>query len=100
LAATGGTARHSLAIEHGLRPLFAYLNAATVPTGVYAASEDWGRAGVTADQGLAERIDRAAAELATAVAARSPQPRRDPFADPTPFEDLLRAPGTRSSDDR
>ncbi|MFF0225943.1 FMN reductase [Streptomyces sp. NPDC004629] len=58
IAATGGTARHSLVLEHALRPLFAYLRAVVVPTAVYAASEDWGA------QGLAERIDRAAAELA------------------------------------
>ena len=32
IAATGGTPRHSLALEHALRPLFAYLNAATVAT--------------------------------------------------------------------
>ena len=44
IAATGGTPRHSLAIEHAVRPLFAYLRAAVVPTGVYAATEDWGRA--------------------------------------------------------
>ena len=43
IAATGGTPRHSLAIEHAIRPLFAYLRAAVVPTGVYAATEDWGR---------------------------------------------------------
>nr|MBA2381036.1 NAD(P)H-dependent oxidoreductase [Chloroflexota bacterium] len=42
IAATGGTPRHSLALEHALRPLFAYLNAATTATGVYAAAEDWG----------------------------------------------------------
>lgn len=42
IAATGGTARHSLVLEHALRPLFAYLRAAVVPTAVYAASEDWG----------------------------------------------------------
>src|SRR5882724_4803561 len=41
-AATGGTARHSLALEYALRPLFAYLRAVVVPTAVYAASEDWG----------------------------------------------------------
>ncbi|MFF4748286.1 FMN reductase [Streptomyces sp. NPDC002514] len=58
IAATGGTARHSLVLEHALRPLFAYLKAVVVPTAVYAASEDWG------GRGLAERIDRAAAELA------------------------------------
>lgn len=33
-AATGGTARHSLALEHALRPLFAYLRAIVVPTTV------------------------------------------------------------------
>jgi FMN reductase len=58
IAATGGTARHSLVLDHALRPLFAHLKAVVVPTGVYAASEDWGAAG------LPERIDRAAGELA------------------------------------
>ncbi|MET8024668.1 FMN reductase [Streptomyces avermitilis] len=58
IAATGGSARHSLVLEHALRPLFAHLRAVVVPTGVYAASEDWGA------EGLAERIERAAGELA------------------------------------
>ncbi|MGV9250444.1 CE1759 family FMN reductase [Streptomyces sp. NPDC003697] len=58
VAATGGTARHSLVLDHALRPLFAHLRAVVVPTGVYAASEDWGA------EGLPERIDRAAGELA------------------------------------
>ena len=98
IAATGGTARHSLAVEHALRPLFAYLNAATIPTGVFAAAEDWGQAGVTADRGLAGRIDRAAGELATAISARAPADRRDPFADPVPFEDLLRSPDSSPGD--
>ena len=94
LAATGGSARHSLAIDHAMRPLFAYLNAAVVATGVYAAAEDWGRAGIPADADLVERIDRAAAELARAVAARVATTSRDPFLDPVPFEDLLNA-GTK-----
>ena len=42
LAATAGTARHSLVLEHAMRPMFAYLKATTVPTAVFAASEDWG----------------------------------------------------------
>lgn len=42
VAATGGTARHSLVLEHAMRPLFAHLRAVVVPTAVYAASEDWG----------------------------------------------------------
>ncbi|MFK0143140.1 FMN reductase [Streptomyces murinus] len=58
IAATGGTARHSLVLDHALRPLFSYLRAVVVPTGVYAASEDWGA------EGLPERIERAAQELA------------------------------------
>ena len=44
LGATAGTARHSLALEHALRPLFAYLRAIVVPTGVFAATDDWGDA--------------------------------------------------------
>ena len=42
LAATAGTARHSLALEFAMRPLFAYLRADVVPTAVFAASEDFG----------------------------------------------------------
>jgi len=42
VAATAGTARHSLVLEHALRPLFTYLRAVVVPTGVFAATEDFG----------------------------------------------------------
>ncbi len=89
IAATGGTPRHSLAIEHALRPLFAYLNAAVVATGVYAAAEDWGGGRLTADGSLIERIDRAAGELATAMVAGRPLPAADPYESPVPFEQLL-----------
>ncbi|MFD8723331.1 FMN reductase [Streptomyces sp. NPDC059629] len=65
IAATGGTARHSLVLEHALRPMFAYLRAVVVPTGVYAASEDWGA------EGLEDRIERAAGELATLMSGLS-----------------------------
>ncbi|MFD7735393.1 FMN reductase [Kitasatospora phosalacinea] len=65
IAATGGTARHSLALEHAVRPLFSYLRAAVVPTAVFAASEDWGANG--ADGPLAGRIARAAGELAESL---------------------------------
>jgi FMN reductase len=63
-AATGGTARHSLALEYALRPLFAYLRAVVVPTAVYAASEDWGGDGDPLTDTLPTRIARAAGELA------------------------------------
>jgi FMN reductase len=89
MGATAGTARHSLALEHALRPMFAYLRAVAVPTAVFAAAEDWGTGDGTASRGLAERIDRAAAELAALVAAREPHAVADPFDVPTPFEQLL-----------
>jgi len=89
MAATAGTARHSLALEHALRPLFAYLRAVVAPTAVFAASEDWAGGDVT-DLGLVERIERAAEELADLVAQRPPAAPADPFASPVPFEALLR----------
>ena len=90
LGATGGTARHSLALEHAMRPLFAYLSAAVVPTAVYAAAEDWGAGSRSADAGLVERIDRAAGELADGIVSRARPTVTDPFADPVPFAELLR----------
>ena len=91
VAATAGTPRHSLALEHALRPLFSYLRAVVVPTAVFAATEDFGG---TADGRLDDRVERAAEELAALVApvsGRAPARRRpaDPFADVTPFEHLL-----------
>ena len=89
IAATAGTARHSLVLEHALRPLFSYLHAVVVPTGVFAATEDFG------DTGLDQRIGRAAGELAALVGkvdgtARQRRTVEDEFAEPTPFEELLR----------
>lgn len=89
MGATGGTARHSLALEHAFRPLFAYLNAAVVPTAVFAAPEDWAQGDSNAEASLVDRVDRAARELAHAVAARQTTPTSDPFAEPIPFERLL-----------
>lgn len=88
LGATAGTARHSLALEHALRPLFAYLRSVVVPTAVFAATEDWAGNGAAA---LPERIMRAARELADLVAGRPAAAPVDPFGDPTTsFDDVLR----------
>ena len=88
IGATAGTARHSLVLEHALRPLFTYLHATVVPTAVFAASEDFG------EPGLEARVERAAAELAAMLSGTQRQRRSrstgDAFADPTPFEELLR----------
>ena len=65
LGATGGTARHSLAIDYALRPMFAYLKADVVPTTVFAASEDFGSVTTSADEdSLATRTGRVGTELA------------------------------------
>lgn len=88
IAATGGSARHSLALEHALRPLFSYLHATVVPTAVYAATEDWG--GEAAE--FVGRIDRAAGELAALLAGRSTKPQDADIEeedDVVPFEQLL-----------
>lgn len=89
LAATAGTARHSLVLEHALRPLFNYLKAVPVPTAVFAASEDFGS---STGARLAARVSRAAGELAGMLVAACPgATTRSPaeLEDPTPFVELL-----------
>lgn len=87
LGATGGSPRHSLVLEHAMRPMFSYLRSVVVPTTVYAASEDWGGGG--AGRALSDRVDRAAADFAPLVAARASTPVADAFDDPVPFEQLM-----------
>ncbi len=87
IAATGGTARHSLALEHALRPMFAHLRAVVVPTAVYAAPEDW--AGGQAQGALRQRIGRAAGDMAIEIGRREPAAAPDPFALTTTFDELL-----------
>jgi len=72
VGATAGTARHSLAIDYAIRPMFGYLKADLVPTSVFAASADFGAdtEGQADVQPLAVRVRRAAGELATMLRAR------------------------------
>ena len=90
IGATGGTARHSLALEYALRPLFTYLRTVVVPTAVYAAPEDWG-----SDAQLSDRVARAAGELADLIRPRtsrssSVEPAAEEIDDElVPFERLL-----------
>ncbi|WP_110241416.1 FMN reductase [Nocardioides gilvus] len=92
LAATAGSARHSLVLEHAMRPLFSYLKTTPTPTAVFAASEDFGD---TDGGALTVRIERAARELAALVSGvggrATPRGRslEEQFADPTPFAELL-----------
>jgi FMN reductase len=93
IAATGGSSRHSLVLEHALRPLFAYLHAVVLPTAVYAASEDWGAAGNRDTDALASRIRRAGGELAGLMAGlmAGHQARPEPAETVVPFEQQLAA---------
>ncbi|WNB87367.1 FMN reductase [Cellulomonas sp. ATA003] len=87
LGATGGTPRHSLALEYSVRPLFTYLRADVATTSVFAATDDW--AGSTDEGPLPARIRRAGRELAGMVATRRDDGPDDPFADAPSFADLL-----------
>lgn len=78
IGANAGTARHSLAIDYAIRPLFTYLHAEPVSTGVFAASSDWG-ANADGVAPLSTRVERGARELAEAIARREPATGGDPF---------------------
>lgn len=54
LAATGGSERHALVIDHQLRPLFSFFQARTLPLGVYATDKDFVDYRLQ-DEGLIER---------------------------------------------
>ncbi|MFE2069219.1 FMN reductase [Streptomyces sp. NPDC059467] len=74
IGATGGTPRHSLVLEHALRPPFTYLRTVVLPTGVYAASEDWGSDSDAHTKGLPVRIRRAGREMASILATGAAHP--------------------------
>ncbi len=79
LAATGGSERHALVIDHQLRPLFSFLQAHTLPIGVYATPADFdgdriNSAALQARIQLA--VERAAGHVAPLAAAPSAPLRR------------------------
>lgn len=59
LAASGGSDRHALVLEHQLRPLFSFFQAQTLPIGVYATDQDFTNYQVSSNA-LLERIKLAA----------------------------------------
>ncbi len=61
LAATGGSDRHALVIDHQLRPLFSFFQARTLPVGVYASEADF-KAYEISSTALNERIQLAIAK--------------------------------------
>lgn len=83
LSATGGGPRHSLMVEHQLRPLFGFFSALTVPTAVYAEDSSF-EDGQPADPGVLARMELAAtqcAALVTSGAASRPVPSRTTIDD-------------------
>lgn len=86
LAATGGTARHSLVIDTALLPLFHYLKAAIAPIGVFAATGDWG----DSSGQLSARIESAARAFGQLVVEHPGTPVEGEFAGDIDFENLLR----------
>ena len=89
IGATGGTPRHSLAIDYAIRPLFTYLHAIPVTTGVFAATGDWGDGG-DGVRSLPDRIFRGAKEFADLVERTDRSELvNDPFALDRPMGHLL-----------
>ena len=89
MGATGGTPRHSLAIDYAIRPLFTYLHAIPVTTGVFAATGDWGGAGDDV-RSLPDRVFRGAREFADLVERTDRADRvNDPFALDRPLGHLI-----------
>lgn len=70
LAATGGSDRHALAIDHQLRPLFAFFQAQTLPVGVYGAETDFDNYSI-ASPALHERIALAVERALPSLALRA-----------------------------
>lgn len=104
LGSTGGSPRHSLVIDNSMRPLFSYLRMRVMPTGVYAATEDWGAAESTTNTHdpeshaayLSRRITHAGKDFAEVMARLNPRPRRAPSKpkelEVIPFDQLLNGP--------
>lgn len=63
LAATGGSDRHALVIEHQLRPLFSFFGAHILPVSIYAVNGDFESSEELAPS-IAPRIARAVDQIA------------------------------------
>jgi FMN reductase len=91
LAASGGSPRHALVIDHSLRPLFSFFQSLTLPIGVFATDSEFKDYRV-ADAGLLDRIQlavqRAAPLLSFRVHAVADETAADDSVRPTPASAL------------
>lgn len=79
LSATGGSERHALVIDHGLRPLFAFFSADILSAGIYATEADFAEHRPVGPA-LIARIDRTVDELAWRLLSRAPSTTQIPVA--------------------
>lgn len=70
LAATGGSDRHALMLEHQMRPLFSFFRAQTIPITLYATEADFADYRL-ANPTLLGRIDLAGKQLLRALSSRA-----------------------------
>ncbi len=69
LTATGGGDRHSLVVEHQLRPLFAFFEAFVTPTAIYASGRDFVEGAPSST--ILGRVNQALDEASLLINARS-----------------------------
>ncbi|MFB6416361.1 NAD(P)H-dependent oxidoreductase [Bradyrhizobium tunisiense] len=69
LTAVGGGLRHSLVVEHQLRPLFGFFEACTVSTAIYASSDELASGAPLAPM-IAARLANAVEQFAALVGDR------------------------------
>lgn len=75
LAATGGSERHALVIDHQLRPLFSFFQSFTLPLGVYASEADFSDYRITSEP-LKARIRLAVERALPLLGGSAGQPRK------------------------
>lgn len=73
MAATGGSERHALVLEHQFQPLFSFFGTAIVPTSIYATENDLSAAAGLSPP-LKQRIGRASLQLQQLIAERRRAP--------------------------
>lgn len=73
VAATGGSDRHALILEHQFRPLFGFFQSLTLPLGVYANDSDFNDYRVSSHD-LHDRIDLAVARALPLIRVDASEP--------------------------
>ena len=79
LAASGGGQRHALVLEHQLRPLFGFFMAHSLPTAIYASSQDYSEDSKIISPELLGRIDQAVGEFSPFIGRKETNLLQDYF---------------------